>query len=434
MEGNIFEETVEEKIFGDFSFDQYPFFTKNKYDVVDIRQLTCKFLHKIIGKEKHDPDKFDKIMIKMSKIFEVHIISTIGSNDNINNDDDMDRLEGQIIEHLSLDITKLAKLFAAFSTEIINSDKYGMIDLRPYKLSGINTSVLNAGIFSRAGNQVKLFQIINYLKDLNANFFEEYNKRIKKNLIDNKTTLYIMINSIASNLTPFGTNHTTFDKPWLDENISFAQLLYRNLGGIDMVKQHAFDRFDPAILPTLTEMHRNTIKFIPSEDSKLIFEFDKDKNTVIITKLYIHPHWMETLWNLVMLEMRSKCEPIVGTVTCFYTGVIKTKEDFNLAYQLGMIYSGPMNFPRFHEIMCKISEVSHYNSTLKGTNTVRNLVSTVEALQNNTLLQLYIISGGNVWIRIVNISATIILVLTTIQTVISVLSYKISLEQMNSCE
>ncbi|CAG8664015.1 3144_t:CDS:2, partial [Racocetra fulgida] len=342
MERDIFEETVEEKIFGDFSFDNYPFVNKNKYDVVDIRQLTCKFLHKIIGKEKLDPDKFDKIMIKMSKIFEVHIINTISSNENINNDDDMDRLEDQIIEHLSLDISKLAKLFAAFSTEIINSYEYGMIDLRPYKLSGINTSVLNAGIFSRAGNQVKLSQIISHLRFLNdTNFFEEYNKRI-----DNKITS-------------------------LDVNMSFAQLLYQNMGGIDTIQQHASHRFDPAILPSLTEMHRNTIKFIPSEDSRLVFEFDKKKKTVTITKLYIHPHWIETLWNIVMLEMRSKCEPIVGTVTCFYTGAIKSKEDFYLAYQLGMIYSGPMNFARFHDIMCKISEVSHYNSTLEGTMTVK---------------------------------------------------------------
>ncbi|CAG8649624.1 19082_t:CDS:1 [Cetraspora pellucida] len=368
----------------------------------------------------------------MSKIFEDHIIQTIASDENTNNDDDMDRLEKLIIEHLSSDISKLAKLFAAFSTEIIHCDKYGMVDLKPYKLSGVNTSVLNAGIFSRAGNQVKLSQIIKHLRFLNdTNFIEEYNKRIKR--VTNHSNIFnIMINSIASNLTPFGGCPTRYDITSLDENISFVQLLYRNLGGNDIIKQNAFDRMDPAILPSLTEMHRNIIKFVPLEDSKLVFRFEK--GTVWITKLYIHPHWIETLWNLVLLEMRSKCEPIVGTVTSFYAGIIKNKEDFNLAHQLGIIYSGPMNFARFHEIMSKISEMSHYLSTFKGSIQVKNLISAVRASQNNALLQLYIISGENVWIRIINISATIILLLTMLQTILSILSYKLLLEPRNQCE
>ncbi|CAG8711516.1 10561_t:CDS:1, partial [Racocetra fulgida] len=290
----------------------------------------------------------------MSEMFEDYIIQSIDSNENTNNDDDMNRLEAQIIEHLSSDISKLAKLFAAFSTEILHSDIYGMIDLRPYKLAGINTSVLNAGIFSRAGNQVKLSQIIRHLRFLNdTNFIEEYNKRIDR--VTNKNNIYnVMINSIASNLTPFGDYPTTYDRTWLDENISFVQLIYRNLGGNDKVKQRTFDRIDPAIIPSLTEMHRNIIKFIPLGDRVLEFRFEKGK--VRITKLFIHPHWIETLWNIVLLEMRSKCKPIVGTLTCFYAGIIKSKEDFNLAHELGIIYSGPMNFARFHEIISKLSE------------------------------------------------------------------------------
>ncbi|CAG8831800.1 5727_t:CDS:1, partial [Gigaspora rosea] len=134
----------------------------------------------------------------------------------------------------------------------------------------------------------------------------EYNKRINNEKASD--IFNIMITSVASYLTPFGANNVTFKKTMLDKNISFTQLLYRNLGGNDMSKQKAFDRFDPAILPSLTEIHRNTIKIIPLKEPRLVFEFRNGK--LKITKLYIHPHWIETLWNIVMLEMRSKCEPI----------------------------------------------------------------------------------------------------------------------------
>ncbi|CAG8755448.1 6509_t:CDS:2, partial [Racocetra persica] len=389
MEHDVFEETVEGKIFGNFSFDLFPYIVKNKYDIVDIRELTCKYLHKTI--DKYDIDKLDKIINKMSEIFEDYIIQSIDSNEDTNNNDDMNRLEDQIIEHLSSDISKLANLFAAFSTEILHSDEYGMIDLRPYKLAGINTSVLNAGIFSRAGNQVKLSQIIKHLRlIIDTNFIEEYNKRI--NRVTNKSNIYnVMINSIASNLTPFGKYPTPYDRTLLDENISFIQLLYRDLGGNDVVKQRAFDRIDPAIIPSLTEMHRNIIKFIPLDDRILEFKFEKGK--VRITKLFVHPHWIETLWNIVLLEMRSKCEPIVGTLICFYAGIIKSKEDFNLAHHLGIIYSGPMNFARFHEIMSKLSEMCHYITTVEGSKQVKSLISTVRASQDNALLQFSTVSS-----------------------------------------
>ncbi|CAG8842980.1 13583_t:CDS:2, partial [Gigaspora margarita] len=208
MQYDIFEETIEEKVFGDFSFDHFPFFgrdqfpifEKNKYDGIDIRDLTCKHLveeFKKFNQNEVDVDKeIQGIITKASKIFEEHIINTFGKNINTINDD---IIEDHIINYLSSDIDKLAKLYAAFSTEIINCVKYGMIDLRPYKLSGINTSVLNAGIFSRA-----------------ADIFN------------------IMITSVASYLTPFGANNVTFKKTMLDKNISFTQLLYRNLGGNDM--------------------------------------------------------------------------------------------------------------------------------------------------------------------------------------------------------
>ncbi|CAG8533604.1 1706_t:CDS:1 [Scutellospora calospora] len=245
-----------------------------------------------------------------------------------------------IIASLLLDIGKLAKLFAVFSTEILHSKKYRMINLRPYKLSGINTSVLNAGIFSRAGNQVRLSQIVEQLNFLiDTSFIKEYNRRIEKdedeifnNFINyNAINIFnIMINSIVTNLTPFGGNNMTFEMTQLDGSISFIQLIYRNLGGDDMIKQSAFDQFDPATLPSLIEMHTNTIKFKVRDSRELIFNYKN--GTLLITKLYIHPYWIETLWNLVMLEVRSNCELIVGTVTCFYTGAIKNKEDFYLAY------------------------------------------------------------------------------------------------------
>ncbi|CAG8555918.1 11218_t:CDS:1 [Dentiscutata heterogama] len=428
MEHDIFEVTVKEKVFGDFSFDHFPFFEKNKYDIVDIRDLTCKHLAEELDENEPDTDELDRIINKMSKIFEVHIINTFGTNINRSKEEDMS--ENHIISYLSSDIDKLAKLYAAFSTEIINCVDYGMIDLRRYKLAGINTSVLNAGIFSRAGNQIRLSHIINHMGSFlnNTDFIVEYNKRIHNNKVAD--TFNIMITSIASYSIPFGSYPPTFVNAQLDKNMSFAQLLYRNIGGNDMIKQGHFYRFDPAILPSLTEIHRHTtIKFIPLDSPELVFKFEKDK--IMITKLYIHPHWIETLWNIVMLEMRSRCEPIVSTIICFYTGVLKNEKDFHLAYQLGMVYSGPITFTRFHEIICKISEVSHYNSTLEGTRHVKNLVSTVKALKENSLLQLYIISGENVLIRFFNISAIIILLLTMVQTVISILSYILSIEQMN---
>ncbi|KAF0518627.1 hypothetical protein F8M41_016797 [Gigaspora margarita] len=437
MQYDIFEETIEEKVFGDFSFDHFPFlgrdqfpiFEKNKYDGIDIRDLTCKHLveeFKKFNQNEVDVDKeIQGIITKASKIFEEHIINTFGKNINTINDD---IIEDHIINYLSSDIDKLAKLYAAFSTEIINCVKYGMIDLRPYKLSGINTSVLNAGIFSRAGNQIRLSHIIKHMGSFlnNTNFIEEYNKRINN---DKAADIFsIMITSVASYLTPFGANNVTFKKTMLDKNISFTQLLYRNLGGNDMSKQKAFDRFDPAILPSLTEIHRNTIKIIPLKEPRLAFEFRNGK--LKITKLYIHPHWIETLWNIVMLEMRSKCEPIVSTIICFYMGVLKSEKDFHLAYQLGMVYSGPVTYTQFYEIICKISEVSHYNSTLVGTRNVNELVSAVESLQKNSFLQLYILSGENVLLRLINISAIIILLLTMVQTIMAILSYKISIEQI----
>ncbi|CAG8651692.1 10003_t:CDS:1, partial [Dentiscutata erythropus] len=362
MEHDIFEVTVKEKVFGDFSFDDFPFVEKNKYDIVDIRNLTCKHLAEELDENEPDTDELDIIINKISKIFEIHIINTFGAKINTNNEEDMS--VNHIISYLSSDIDKLAKLYAAFSTEIINCVNYGMIDLRPYKLAGINTSVLNAGIFSRAGNQIRLSHIINHMGLIqnHADFIEEYNKRIHNSKVAD--TFNIMITSIANHLTPFGSCPPTFFNTQLDKSISFAQLLYRNIGGNDMIKQGHFDRFDPAILPSLTEMHSHTtIKFIPLDSPKLVFKFENDK--VMITKLYIHPHWIETLWNIVMLEMRSKCEPIVSTIVCFYMGVLKNEKDFHLAYQLGMVYSGPITFTRFHEIICKISEVSHYNSTLE---------------------------------------------------------------------
>ncbi|CAG8466959.1 13287_t:CDS:1 [Dentiscutata erythropus] len=441
MQHDLFEETVEEKVFGDFSFDQFPFFgkndfsifEKNKYDGIDIRELTCKHLveeFKQLGQKELDTDKaLGGIINKTSAIFEGHIINTF---DNINTNNEEDISENHIISYLTSDIDKLAKLYAAFSTEIINCVNYGMIDLRPYKLAGINTSVLNAGIFSRAGNQIRLSHIINHMALIqnHDNFIEEYNKRIHNSKVAD--TFNIMITSIASHLTPFGANNVTFKETKLDKNMSFAQLLYRNIGGDDMTKQHASDRFDPAILPSLTELHRNTIEIVPLECPELVFRFEKGKLT--ITKLYIHPHWIETLWNLVMLEMRSKCEPIVSTIICFYSGVLKNEKDFHLAYQLGMVYSGPVTYTQFYEILCKISEVSHYNSTLEGKENVENLVSAVKKLQKNSLLQLYILSGENVLLRLINISAIVILLLTMVQTIITVLAYKVQMNQCNQCE
>ncbi|CAG8681671.1 8574_t:CDS:1 [Gigaspora margarita] len=437
MQHDIFEETIEEKVFGDFSFDNFPFFgrdqfqifEKNKYDGIDIRDLTCKHLVEEFKQLNQNEDEIDKevqgIITKTSKIFEEHIINTFG-NINIIHDD---VIEDHIINYLSSDIDKLAKLFAAFSTEIISSAQHGMIDLRPYKLSGINTSVLNSGIFSRAGNQIRLSHIIRHMKFIKniPDFIVEYNKRINN---DKETDAFnIMITSTASYLTPFGATDITFKKTMLDKNISFAQLLYRNLGGDDTKKQQAFDRFDPAILPSLTELHRNTIKIIPSEEPELVFEFKKGQ--LKITKLYIHPNYIEILWNIVMLEMRSKCEPIVSTIICFYMGVLKSEKDFHLAYQLGLVYSGPVTYTQFYEIICKICEVSHYNSTYKGTETVNNLLAAVKSLQKNSLLQFYIISGENVLLRLINISAIVILLLTMVQTIMSILSYKISLDQIN---
>ncbi|RHZ62243.1 hypothetical protein Glove_341g34 [Diversispora epigaea] len=417
MEDDIFEETTEVRIFGNFSLDESSFIEKNKYDVVNIRMLTCKRLNQELSK-----DELNEIINKMSGIFEVHIISTIRDTDYHN-----DISKDPIISSLLMDVSKLAKLYAAFSTEIAPSENYGMIDLRSYKLSGINTSLLNAGIFSRAGNQVRLSQIINQFDFLNnTSFIEEYNKRIKS-IGEMDNIFNIIINAMAFNLTPFGGIPTTFDTNFLDKDLSFVQLIYRNLGGDDMKKQGDSDWFDPATLPNLKEIYRNSIQFIALDDRKLIFRYEN--GTMTITKLYVHPHWIETFWNIVMLEMRSKCEPIVGSIANFYSGVIKSEEDFDLAYQLGIIHGGPMNFKDFREIMYKISEISHYNSTYDASLHVKNLVSKVKVLQKNGLLQLYLISGENVWIRFINISAIIVLFLTVLQTVISVLSYKVSIEQ-----
>ncbi|CAG8453995.1 9829_t:CDS:2 [Acaulospora colombiana] len=248
------------------------------------------------------------------------------------------------------------------------SKDHGMIDLRPYKLSSINTSLLNAGIFSRPGNQVRLSRIINQFDFLNGTEFKnEIEKRLGSGI-----TFNIMINAMAFNLTPFGTMPTTFDKHSLDSDLSFVQLIYRNLGGDDTKKQRIVSWLDPFTLPSLNEMHRNTIRFIALDDRELSFKYEN--GTVTITKLYIHPNWIETLWNIVMLEVRSKCEPIVGTIANFYSGIIKREEDFNLAYQLGIIYGGPMNFTNFREIMYKISELSHYNSTSDASSHVEKLV------------------------------------------------------------
>ncbi|CAG8517866.1 10388_t:CDS:1 [Gigaspora margarita] len=429
MEDDIFKETIKDKVFGEFSFDHFPFFEKNKYDIVDIRDLTCKHLIEELDEYEPDVDKLNRTINMMSKIFEVHLIHNFGTNINTNNKEDIP--ENHIITFLSSDIKKLAKLFAAFSTEIIRCHNHGMIDLRPYKLASINTSVLSPGIFSRAGNQIRLSQILNHMESFlnNTSFVDEYNKRNHKRA--SKTDAYnIMINSIATYSIPFGAYPPTYDNTQLDKDISFAQLLYRIIGGNDKIKQRQSDRFDPAILPSLTEIHSHTtIKFMPLDNRELVFKFEKGK--LLITKLYIHPHWIETLWNLVMLEMRSKCEPIVSTIICFYTGVLKSEKDFNLAYQLGIIYSGPVTFTQFHDVICKISEVCHYNSTFEGTRDVRNLISTVNSSKGNTILQLYIISGENVLIRMINISAIIILLLTVVQTVVSVLAYIVSIEQMN---
>ncbi|CAG8716927.1 4056_t:CDS:2, partial [Gigaspora rosea] len=62
---------------------------------------------------------------------------------------------------------------------------------------------------------------------------------------------------------------------------------------------------------------------------------------------------------------------------------LKSEKDFHLAYQLGMVYSGPVTYTQFYEIICKISEVNHYNSTLEENSLkVLRLVSILLVLKN----------------------------------------------------
>lgn len=176
-------------------------------------------------------------------------------------------------------------------------------------------------------------------------------------------------------------------------------------------------------LPSALDLSKVGVKFASAYGNVSIARYDKRSHTLILPKLQVHDDTEDIFRNLVAHELTSKGGSLLSGYTIIMDSLINTSEDLSILYKAGVLEnrlgSDEKLLGMWREMCINIFD----SSSEKWEAIVQDIMIDYMSPWRNMCTEFYLKFFSRPWLWISLVAATLLLGMSTIQTLYSVMGY-----------